>query len=96
MVACGTILCALSEGYHAIVVPFPTHEHHMVDELSGMIEYRKGFGSSLWNILTIPKQTVTYSLEVHDLTHEINVELFRGWDRKEAGYLQMLRYIKIS
>ena len=35
-------------------------------------------------------------LEVPDLTHEINVELFRGWDQKEAGYLQMLRYIRIS
>ena len=35
-------------------------------------------------------------LEVPDLTHEINVELLRGWDQKEAGYLQMLRYIRIS
>ena len=34
--------------------------------------------------------------EVPDLTHEINVELFRGWDQKEGGYLQMLRYIRIS
>ena len=31
-----------------------------------------------------------------DLTHEINVELFRGWDQKEDGYLQMLRHIRIS
>ena len=31
-----------------------------------------------------------------DLTHEVNVEIFRGWDQKEAGYLQMLRYIRIS
>jgi len=46
--------------------------------------------------LTIPKQTITHSPEVPDLTHEINVELFRGWDQKEAGYLQMLRYIRIS
>ena len=35
-------------------------------------------------------------LEVPDLTHDVNVELFRGWDQKEAGYLQMLRYIRIS
>jgi len=34
--------------------------------------------------------------EVPDLTHEINVDLFRGWDQKEGGYLQMLRYIRIS
>jgi len=96
MVACGTISCALSDGYHAMVVPFPTHEHHMVDELSGMIECRTGFGSSLRNVLANPKQTVMHSLEVPDLTHEINVELFRGWDRKAAGYLQVLRYIRIS
>ena len=31
-----------------------------------------------------------------DLTHEINVELFRSWDQKEGGYLQMLRCIRIS
>ena len=30
------------------------------------------------------------------MTHETNVELFRGWDQKQAGYLQMLRYIRIS
>ena len=24
------------------------------------------------------------------------MELFRGWDQKEVGYLQMLRYIRIS
>ena len=35
-------------------------------------------------------------LEVPDLTHEVNVELLRGWDQKEVGYLQMLRYIRIS
>ncbi|KAF9649043.1 hypothetical protein BDM02DRAFT_3114337 [Thelephora ganbajun] len=34
--------------------------------------------------------------ELPDLTHETNVELFRGWDQKEAGYLQILRYIMIS
>ena len=60
-------------------------------------EYKTGFGSSLCE----PKQVVTHLFlviipEVPDLTHEINVELFRGWDQKEAGYLQMLRYIRIS
>jgi len=79
-------------------VPFPTREHHMEDELSGMIEYSLIgliFGSSLRNILTNPKQTVIHSPEVPDLTHEVNVELFWGRDREEAGYLQMLRYIRI-
>lgn len=37
-----------------------------------------------------------YVVEVPDLTHEVNVELFRGWDQKEVGYLQILRYIRIS
>jgi len=36
------------------------------------------------------------AIEVPDLTHEINVEVFRGWDQKEGGYLQLLRYIRIS
>lgn len=31
-----------------------------------------------------------------DLTHPRNVELFREWDQKEAGYLQQLRFIRIS
>lgn len=35
-------------------------------------------------------------VEVPDLTHGVNVELLRGWDQKEAGYLQVLRYIRIS
>jgi translation machinery-associated protein 16 len=35
-------------------------------------------------------------LEVPDLTHGVNVEIFRKWDQKEAGYLQMLRYVRIS
>jgi len=58
-------------------------------------EYRTGFGSShlehLGELLAH-----FFTIEVPDLTHEVNVELFRGWDQKEGGYLQMLRYIRIS
>ena len=61
-------------------------------------EYRTGFGSFLWGHL---HELASHFLrilpiELPDLTHEINVELFRGWDQKEGGYLQMLRYIRIS
>jgi len=35
-------------------------------------------------------------LEIPDLMHEVNVELFRKWDQKQAGYLQLLRFIRIS
>ena len=60
-------------------------------------EYRTGFGSFVGNILASFELTSSFpTAEVPDLTHEINVELFRGWDQKEGGYLQMLRYIRIS
>lgn len=39
---------------------------------------------------------IIFVLEVPDLIHGVNVELLRCWDQKEAGYLQMLRYIRIS
>ena len=35
-------------------------------------------------------------LEVPDLAHEINVELWCGWGQEEAGYRQVLRYVRIS
>jgi len=35
-------------------------------------------------------------LEVVDLTHPQNVELFRQWDQKELAYIQQLRFIRIS
>ncbi|RDX54231.1 hypothetical protein OH76DRAFT_1341744 [Lentinus brumalis] len=35
-------------------------------------------------------------MEVIDLTHPINVELFRKWDQQEAAYVQQLRFIRIS
>ncbi|KAM5533839.1 hypothetical protein V8D89_012502 [Ganoderma adspersum] len=35
-------------------------------------------------------------IEVIDLTHPTNVELFRKWDQKEAAYVQQLRFIRIS
>ncbi|KAI0629300.1 hypothetical protein C8Q77DRAFT_1220466 [Trametes polyzona] len=35
-------------------------------------------------------------MEVIDLTHPTNVELFRKWDQKEAAYIQQLRFVRIS
>lgn len=35
-------------------------------------------------------------LEVIDLTHPANVEMFRQWDQKEVAFVQQLRYIRIS
>ncbi|KAI0793880.1 hypothetical protein C8Q74DRAFT_1215355 [Fomes fomentarius] len=35
-------------------------------------------------------------IEVIDLTHPTNVELFRKWDQQEAAYVQQLRFIRIS
>lgn len=35
-------------------------------------------------------------VEVIDLTHPTNVELFRKWDQIEAAYVQQLRFIRIS
>ncbi|KAI0642171.1 hypothetical protein C8Q79DRAFT_237318 [Trametes meyenii] len=35
-------------------------------------------------------------MEVVDLTHPLNVELFRKWDQSEAAYIQQLRFVRIS
>ncbi|PFH51957.1 hypothetical protein AMATHDRAFT_2661 [Amanita thiersii Skay4041] len=35
-------------------------------------------------------------LEVIDLTHSGNVELFRKWDQKEVAYVEQLRFIRIN
>ncbi|KAF8638938.1 hypothetical protein AX16_010413 [Volvariella volvacea WC 439] len=35
-------------------------------------------------------------LEVPDLTHAQNVELFRRWDQKEVAFMDLLRFIRIS
>ncbi|KAF9244667.1 hypothetical protein BU15DRAFT_86032 [Melanogaster broomeanus] len=35
-------------------------------------------------------------MEVPDLTHAANVELFRKWDQKEVPFIQLLRFIRIS
>lgn len=56
--------------------------------------YRTGMGESL--ALLPEKFSIHALLEIPDLTHEVNVQLFREWDQKEAGYLQLLRFIRIS
>ncbi|KAG6891222.1 hypothetical protein C0995_008474 [Termitomyces sp. Mi166 len=35
-------------------------------------------------------------MEVIDLTHPATVELFRRWDQKEAAYIQLLRFVRIT
>ncbi|KAG6891558.1 hypothetical protein C0992_004416 [Termitomyces sp. T32_za158] len=35
-------------------------------------------------------------MEVIDLTHPATVELFRLWDQKEAAYIQLLRFVRIT
>ncbi|KAG5724930.1 UPF0534 like protein [Termitomyces sp. T112] len=35
-------------------------------------------------------------MEVIDLTHRATVELFRRWDQKEAAYIQLLRFVRIT
>ncbi|KAG6866548.1 hypothetical protein C0991_002033 [Blastosporella zonata] len=35
-------------------------------------------------------------MEVIDLTHPANVEVFRLWDQKEVAYMQLLRFIRIT
>ena len=35
-------------------------------------------------------------LEIIDLSHPTNVDLFRQWDQKEVAYIQQLRMIRIS
>ena len=47
--------------------------------------------------LPLPRQLkLTFTAEVIDLTHPINVEVFRKWDQKEVAYTDLLRFIRIS
>ena len=39
---------------------------------------------------------LAFITEVLDLTHPINVKLFRSWDQKEAAFVQQLRFIRIN
>ena len=57
--------------------------------------YRTGIGELTANLIRVPLIIVA-AAEVLDLTHPINVELFRKWDQKEAAYVQQLRFIRIS
>ena len=60
-------------------------------------EYKTGSSHILVNLSGSQLTSFSFPiLEVPDLVHEINIEMFRGWDQKEGGYLQMLRHIRIS
>ncbi|TRM65345.1 hypothetical protein BD626DRAFT_488480 [Schizophyllum amplum] len=41
-------------------------------------------------------ETYRTGMEVIDLTHARNVELFRKWDQKEVAYTGLLRFVRIS
>ncbi|KAG5353791.1 hypothetical protein C0989_001908 [Termitomyces sp. Mn162] len=56
-------------------------------------EYRTGMGEceASPNAALLDVQA-----EVIDLTHRATVELFRRWDQKEAAYIQLLRFVRIT
>lgn len=47
-----------------------------------------------YTLLSTDTLFTTY-LEVIDLTHQPNVDLFRRWDQKEAAFIQQLRFVRI-
>lgn len=58
--------------------------------------YRTGMGEYIVFNIAYASYTHGGYAEVIDLTHPRNVELFREWVQKEAGYLQQQRFIRIS
>lgn len=61
-------------------------------------EYRTGIG--VWSCSApsrCRRANVSLStIEVIDLTHPANVELFRRWDQTEVPFIDLLRFIRIS
>jgi translation machinery-associated protein 16 len=62
--------------------------------------YRTGMGTCLSPPPVVPHLIgcfpISAHLEVPDLTHQANVDLFRKWDQKEHTYIHLLRFIRIS
>ena len=56
-------------------------------------EYRTGFGAFLATLDDVLLNLAR--AEVPDLTHPDNVDLFRRWDQKELGFVQLLRTIRV-
>lgn len=74
------------------------HDHELEEEKSAR---RKGRPKSmkevkLEEIKLRESEEYRTGMEVLDLTHTANVELFRKWDQTEAAYVQMLRFIRIT
>ncbi|KAI6042095.1 hypothetical protein EDC04DRAFT_2663828 [Pisolithus marmoratus] len=74
------------------------HDHELEEERSAR---RKGRPKStkevkLEEIKLRESEEYRTGMEVLDLTHTANVELFRKWDQTEAAYVQMLRFIRIT
>lgn len=57
--------------------------------------YRTGMG--VYCVLPVPASSCLIDLlpEVPDLTHPVNVTLFRQWDQTDLQYVQQLRHIRI-
>ena len=62
-------------------------------------EYRTGIGNvsrfPFPNFL-VSEGTDKTSIEVPDLTHPTNVELFRRWDQTSIEFIDLLRFIRIN
>jgi len=88
------------EELHAVIrdVWLTRHDVELNEEMKNR---RKGNPKSakqskLENIKNMESEEYRTGLEVPDLTHPLNVELFRRWDQKEMPFIDLLRFIRIS
>ncbi|KLO08049.1 hypothetical protein SCHPADRAFT_917036 [Schizopora paradoxa] len=88
------------EELHAVIrdVWLTRHDMELNEEIKNR---RKGNPKSakqsrLENFKAIEAEEYRTGLEVPDLTHPKNVELFRRWDQKEVAFIDLLRFIRIS
>ncbi|KAF5362572.1 hypothetical protein D9756_002494 [Leucocoprinus leucothites] len=51
--------------------------------------------TKLEDMKLVESEVYRTGLEVLDLTHPVNVHLFRQWDQKEVAYVEQLRHIRI-
>lgn len=60
-------------------------------------EYRTGLGAYTVSLYSMHDNAkLSPRLEVPDMLSQDNVDLFRRWDQKETGFLQLMRFIRIS
>ncbi|KAF9453537.1 hypothetical protein P691DRAFT_814485 [Macrolepiota fuliginosa MF-IS2] len=87
------------EELHALIrdVWLTRHDEELEQETAAR---RKGRPKSvketkLQDIKAIETEEYRTGMEVLDLTHPVNLQLFRQWDQKELAYVQQLRHIRI-